>query len=391
MTAADSNSNKFKDFRITLPSVFKKYSFDGYLSGIFFIVLTTIAIARALQHVYVVDVFEPIQYTLWWHIPFNLFMWWNWFLFVPVMYWITIRLPLESVKLLHWLVVCFFLPIIVVVIRQAVASLITTSILPDKSDFQVLFYWRLFNNPWIWLDIIVYFAILIVIRVVEYQHKNKMTELRFTQLQAQLAQSNLNALKSQLRPHFLFNTLNTISTLILKADDSEAERMLSLLNSFLKTTVFQGERQEITLEEELRFIRDYLEIEKVRFSDKLEVKEEVAGETLPAMVPNLLLQPIIENAIYHGIATKTSNGIIQISSKKENGHLLICVEDNGPGLTSLKKKKSKESVGLKITKERLAYLFGNDHEFEMDNVITGGVRVTIKIPFIKSTADVVPS
>jgi LytS/YehU family sensor histidine kinase len=227
--------------------------------------------------------------------------------------------------------------------------------------------------------------------VVEYQQKNKMTELRFTRLQSQLAQSHLNALKSQLHPHFLFNTLNTISTLILKADDSEAERMLSLLNNFLKTTVFQSDRQEITLEEELRFVKDYLEIEKVRFSDKLEVKENVAKETLQAQVPNLLLQPIIENAIYHGIAHKTSHGIIQISTKKKEGQLLICVEDNGPGLTMMKKKKSKEGVGLKITKERLAQLFGTDHLFELENLVSGGVRVTISIPFTHSEPMVVLS
>jgi two-component system, LytTR family, sensor kinase len=380
-----------KKIRISLPRMIRKYSFDGYLSGILFIFLTGIGIARALQHVYVIDVYQPIQYTLWWHIPFNLFLWWSWFLFIPVMYWITIRLPLERVKFMHWVIVCFLLPIIIVAIRQTVASLITVSVLPDKSDFQALFYWRLFNNPWIWLDFIVYFAILVGIRVVEYQHKNKMTELRFTQLQAQVAQSHLNALKSQLHPHFLFNTLNTISTLILKADDSEAERMLSLLNNFLKTTVFQSERQEITLEEELRFVKDYLEIEKIRFSDKLEVKEEVASETLQAQVPNLLLQPIIENAIYHGIAHKTSNGIIQISAKKEDGHLMIYVEDNGPGLTLIKKKKPKEGVGLKITRERLAHLFGTDHLFVLENLMSGGVKVTIRIPFINSAPMVILS
>ena len=375
-----------KKFRLSIPALIRKYSFDGYLSGLLFLILTGIGIARALQHVYVVDVYQRIQYSLWWHIPFNLFMWWNWFLFIPLMYWITLRLLLEREKIMHWIVVCFLLPMTIVVIRQAVASLITISILTDKRDFQTLFDWRLFNNPWIWLDFIVYFAILFGIRVVEYRRNNKLTESRYFHLQAQLAQSHLNALNSQLHPHFLFNTLNTISTFILKADNTEAERMLTLLNSFLKTTVFQSERQEITLEEELRFVKDYLEIEKVRFSDKLEVKEDVAGETLQAQVPNLLLQPIIENAIYHGIAPKTSNGIIQIRSTKKDGHLFISVEDNGPGFVSVKKKKSKEGVGLKITKERLAYLFGTDHLLEFENLPSGGVKVTISIPFSTSAS-----
>jgi two-component sensor histidine kinase len=377
-----------KKFHLTIPEVIRKYSFEKYLSGLLFLVLTGIGIARALQHVYVVDVYQTIQYSLWWHIPFNLFMWWNWFLFIPIIYCVTIRLPLEKVKLLHWIIVCFLLPIIIVVIRQAVASFVTISVLTYKLDFPELFDWRLFNNPWIWLDFIVYFAILIGIRVVEYQHKNRLSELRYTKLQAQLAQSHLNALNSQLHPHFLFNTLNTISTLILKADNSEAERMLTLLNSFLKATVFLSDHQEITLEEELRFVKNYLEIEKVRFSDKLEVKENVERETLQAQVPNLLLQPIVENAIYHGIAHKTSNGIIQISAMKEDGQLLIYVEDNGPGLMPVKKKKSREGVGLKITKERLAHLFGTDHLVELENLATGGVRVKIRIPFTNSAQTV---
>ncbi|RPI02505.1 MAG: hypothetical protein EHM64_13860 [Ignavibacteriae bacterium] len=368
-----------------LSAAIKKYSFDRYLSSLLFFVLTGIGVARALQHVYVVDVYQSIQYSLWWHIPFNLFMWWNWFLFIPVIYWITLRLNLEKMKLFHWFIVCLLLPMIIVVIRQALASYITILVLSDKTDFQALFDWRLFDNPWIWLDFIMYFVIFIGIRVVEYQERNKRSELRFTQLQAQLAQSHLNALKSQLHPHFLFNTLNTISTLILKADDTEAERMLSLLNRFLKTTLFQSERQEISLEEELRFVKDYLEIQKVRFSDKLEVKEDVARETLQAQVPNLLLQPIVENAIYHGIAPKTSNGIIQISAKREDGHLSICVEDNGPGLSTVRKRKAKEGVGLKITKERLAHLFGKDYGFELENLASGGVRVTISIPFVNTT------
>jgi signal transduction histidine kinase len=376
---------------LSFPAAIRKYSFDGYLSGLLFLFLTGIGIARALQHVYVIDVYQRIQYTLWWHIPFNLFMWWNWFLFIPVIYWITLRFPLVRVKTMHWIIVCFLLPIIIVVIRQAVAALVTTTVLTYKSDFQTLFDWRLFNNPWIWLDFIVYFAIFVGISVVEYQQKNKLTELRYVQLQSQLAQSQLNALKSQLHPHFLFNTLNTISTLILKADNSEAERMLTLLNNFLKITVIQSDRQEISLEEELRFVQDYLEIEKVRFSDKLEVQQDVRKDTLRAQVPNLLLQPIIENAIYHGIAPKTSNGIIRIRTRKDDGQLIISVEDNGPGLTATKKKKSKEGVGLKITRERLSHLFGDAASFELENLDSGGVRATLSLPFSNYPPSVVLS
>jgi two-component system, LytTR family, sensor kinase len=214
---------------------------------------------------------------------------------------------------------------------------------------------------------------------VEYQQQNKLTQVKYSQLQTQLAQSQLNALKSQLHPHFLFNTLNTISTLILKGDDKEAERMLTLLNNFLKTTVFESERQEILLEEELQFNKDYLEIEKVRFSDRLEVKEEIENSTLHMYVPTFLLQPIIENAIYHAVASKISKGIIIIKTRRLNDSLILVIEDNGPGI-STQKGKTKEGIGLKITKERLDHLFGTNHQFHLENVVTGGLRVTISIP-----------
>lgn len=364
-------------------TIVKKYSFDKYISGLLFVVLTIIAIIRALQHFYIVDAYESVQFSLWWHIPFNLFMWWSWFFFIPFLYWMITKMSVVSSRLFYWSIVCFILPIVIVFIRQALASLIITSVLVGYKDFATLLHTRLFVNPWVWLDIIVYFVIITGIRVVEYRHENMLNELKFEQLQVQLVQSQLNALKSQLRPHFLFNTLNTISTLILKVENAEAQRMLALLNDLLRTTVFESERQEISLEEELRFVNHYLEIEKVRFSDKLVVREDIAGDTLNAQVPNFLLQPIVENAIYHAIAPKISNGIIWITSRKDDGHLSLFVQDNGPGITSAK-KKTREGIGLKITKERLVHLFGNNHTFELENVSTGGVRVIIRIPFVNN-------
>ena len=369
------------NIRMMFSTVIKKNYPYVHLSGLLFAILTLIGIARAFQHFYVVDVFERIQYGLWWHIPFNLFMWWSWFLFVPVMLWISRRMPVENFKTLYWLIVCFLLPIAIVTVRQAILSFITISVLADKSDFYALFYWRLFNNPWVWLDFIVYLAIIGGIQVVENRRRMEIDELRYLQLKAQLAQSQLNALESQLHPHFLFNTLNTISTLILKVDNVEAERMLGLLQNFLRTTVYESERHEITVEEEIRFINIYLEIEKVRFNDKLKVKEDIAKDMLNASVPNFLLQPIVENAIRYAIAPKTTMGLIEITSRKENGHLLILVEDNGPGLASMENPQLKKGIGLRITKERLIHLFGEQHLFELGNSSLGGLRVKIQIPF----------
>ena len=364
----------------------KRNYFYLYLSKLLFVILTIIAIAVALQHYYIIS--DPkTRFTLWWHIPFNLFYWWCWLLFLPVMYYVAQKLKPDDSKSFYWVVVYLFVPIIIVLIHQAIASLVIATFL-NYLNFPTLLYKRLLRNSWVWVDFVIYFTIMIAINVVDYQQKSKINRLKYSQLQARLAQSQLNALKSQLHPHFLFNTLNTLSTLILKADNTEAERMLSLLNNFLKTTVYESDRPEITLEEELLFITHYLEIEKVRFKDKLEVNEDIDAGTLKASVPSFLLQPIVENAIYHAIAPKKSRGVINIISKKENEKLFISVEDNGPGLSGFNKKKSKEGVGLKITRERLVHLFGKNQQFELGNSALGGLSVKIIIPLIINNSEI---
>jgi two-component system, LytTR family, sensor kinase len=364
-------------------SIVKKYFVSIRFSLWLFFLLTCIGVVRGLQHYFVVDAYNPVQFGLWWHIPFNLFMWWIWFLFFPAIYFVEKKIDSSINKLSHWLLLYFLLPLVIIVIRQAVASFIITIVLVGYSEFFPLLFVRILANVWIWIDIAVYFAIVFSIRLVEYRRQNEINEVNLSRLQGQVSQSRLDALRSQLHPHFLFNTLNTLSTLILKKDNNEAERMLALLNNFLKTTLQESNRNEITLKEELRFINDYLEIEKVRFHDKLEVREEIDEETLTASVPNFLLQPIVENAIHHAIAPKTADGVLYISTRKEHDNLSIVIEDNGPGLISQSKKKSKEGKGMKITKERLSQLFGERYVFRLDRSAFGGVKVFIQIPFIQ--------
>lgn len=371
-------------------AAFQQYSFDRRRSAMMFVFLTFIAVARSMQHTFVVDVNQTVQYSLWWHVPFNLFMWWNWFLVIPCIHWAASRLSGRTSKLQLWTTIFFFLPIVIILLRQAAAAFISTSVLPDKSDFTALFVWRLTENPWVWLDLIVYFAILIALQVVDYQRIGTQNAMKIAQLEDQYVRSQLNALRSQLHPHFLFNTLNTVSTLILKEDNAEAERMLTLLNDFLTTTAFDTDRQLIPLREELQFINGYLEIEKVRFSDKLEVRQSIEPATLDALVPGFVLQPIIENAIYHAIAVKASAGLLMISSGEADGWLTLSVEDSGPGLSAPKKKPAKEGVGLKITKERLAHLYNGKYRFVVENIPSGGVKASITIPLTWSESEVTP-
>jgi two-component system, LytTR family, sensor kinase len=350
-----------------------------YFIGILFLMLTVVAISVAFQHYYIIEVGSKTHYSLLWHIPFNLFYWWCWLVFLPAINWTNKRFGIEKLDTFYWFLFYLFIPVFVVLFHQVVAS-IPISIFLD-SDLNTLIYKRILRNYWVWVDLIVYYTIMIGLNLVTYRQKNRMNEIRFTQLQSQLANSQLNALKSQLHPHFLFNTLNTLSTLILKEDNQEAERMLSLLTNFLRTTIYSKEEQEIPLKEELLFINHYLEIEKVRFKDKLMVYNNIANDTLSAFVPNFILQPIIENAIHHAIAQKTSDGFIKISSASFGEELTLIVEDNGPGLSDFRGNTSKEGIGLKITKERLFHLYGSDYRLELVSAMPTGLKVIITIPF----------
>lgn len=347
--------------------------------------LFVVALAIAFQHYYIIDVETIPRFSLSWHIPFNIFYFMIWLAFLPMIQWCDTNLRYEKSKVIHRLVFYLLLPMGVVFIHQLVATLVINSVL-DYMDFSSLIYQRMLRNPWIWEDFVIYFIIMAVLSLEGYQTKSDKHLLRVSNLQSQLTQTHLRTLKSQLHPHFLFNTLNTLSTLILKQDNSEAERMLCLLEKFLQTTLSEEEKSEVSLNEELKFIHHYLEIEKVRFKDKLIVEENIGLNTLSAKVPVFVLQPLVENSIHHAIATKTTDGVLRIISRKENTKLILIVEDNGPGIVESKKKKNKDGVGLKITKERLHQLYGGKQELQLCQSDLGGLRVTIQIPFIESSS-----
>jgi two-component system LytT family sensor kinase len=362
-------------------SFVKKHYFVGPLYLIIFSALTLIAVGVALQQFYIINLNTQTRYNLLWHIPFNLFYFWYWFLLLPLMDWVTRSFRIESSKALYWVSIYFFFPVIAVFVHQILASLAINLAL-GYLDIPTLIYKRMLRNPWLGLDVVIYFVIMMAINVFDYQQKNRDDELKLAQIQGQLVQSQLRALESQLHPHFLFNTLNAVSTLILKKENAEAERMLSLLHDFLETTIHGSERHMILLEEELRFINHYLEIEKVRFAGRLDVSEDISPETLAAGVPNLILQPIVENAVRYAIAPQKSGGKIVITARKIGRHLSVIVEDNGPGISRATVRRGHQGVGHRITGQRLFHLFGDDHVFEFESKEAGGLRVRIEIPFL---------
>ncbi len=215
-----------------------------------------------------------------------------------------------------------------------------------------------------------------------YYRRYRAGQIKNLQLEAQLSKAQLQALKMQLHPHFLFNTLHSISALLNK-DTESARKMITRLGDFLRLTLENSGSQEVTLRQEMEFLSCYLEIERIRFQDRLVTHIDISNQTLDAKVPNLLLQPIVENAIRHGIAPRSTPGLIEIEAKQRNGALRIQVRDNGPGLPAHRTSENllKRGLGLANTETRLERLYGTNHVFDLSNSPNGGLVVTMEMPF----------
>jgi len=184
----------------------------------------------------------------------------------------------------------------------------------------------------------------------------------------------------QLHPHFLFNTLNNIVGLVRDNKNKAAVSMLVGLSDLLRHTLDHSARQEVELREELNFIKLYLSIQEMRFSDRLEVELNIDPATSRAMVPNLILQPLTENALRHGIGRSAESGLVGISSAVQDGHLRLTVYDNGPGLPDDWQLKVSKGIGLANTAARLQQLYDDNHQFDIRNRDGGGVEVVILMP-----------
>jgi len=204
-------------------------------------------------------------------------------------------------------------------------------------------------------------------------------QLRAAQLEKTLAQAQLQNLRLQLNPHFLFNTLNTISS-VMYEDVRAADRMIARLSDLLRSTLDQGDAQEVTLEREIEFLRLYVETMKARFEERLEVAVDATEETRGAMVPPLVLQPLVENSIRHG-ADDHSKVRIEVSAARENGSLRLQVRDHGPGLPGSMRSAIGGGIGLSNTAERLERLYGGTHRLDLRNADDGGLIVTLQVPF----------
>jgi two-component system LytT family sensor kinase len=228
---------------------------------------------------------------------------------------------------------------------------------------------------------LIYWGIVIAQHAFGYYWKLHEREIQTAELETRLTGARLQALQMQLNPHFLFNTLNAISSLMHK-DVEAADRMIAQLSDLLRYTLESTGEQEVSLRQELDFLDRYLQIQQARFGDRLTVNRKIALETLDGRVPNLILQPLVENALQHGIAPHARSGRIELRAQRQGDRLQLEVQDNGGGLS--KQKPSREGVGLANTRARLQQLYGANQCLELADAEGGGVVVRVSVPWHSS-------
>ncbi len=232
------------------------------------------------------------------------------------------------------------------------------------------------NFDW---EMMTYWAIAGLSHAVLYYRESRDRALHASQLETQLIEAQMAALRQQLQPHFLFNTLHAISALMHK-DVEAADRTLTRLSDLLRMTLEKLGQHETTLQAELDFLSKYLEIEQTRFADRLIVRFDIEPETLDALVPTLLLQPLVENAIKHGISKKAGPGHIDITARPDHGKLWIEVRDDGRGLSDSALTALQKGIGVSTTRARLQHQFGADFRFEFHR-LEQGVAVVVAVPW----------
>lgn len=234
--------------------------------------------------------------------------------------------------------------------------------------------WVLTSIPW---SVFMYFTVLGCVYAFSYFVEAREREAQASRLAAQLAEARLGALRMQLNPHFLFNSLNALAVLVREQNTAAAGRMLEMLGDVLRQVLRADQPHQVPLADELRFLEQYLAIEQVRFSDRLCVHWSIDERARAALVPGFILQPLVENAIKHGVARRAQAGRVEISALVESGRLRLAVRDDGVGMDEARG----EGVGLSNTRERLRTLYGDAASVELSTPAEGGTEVVLTLPF----------
>ncbi|MCC5024790.1 MAG: histidine kinase [Candidatus Synoicihabitans palmerolidicus] len=230
------------------------------------------------------------------------------------------------------------------------------------------------------IDVVFYWAIILGGYTFEIYRKYKNEQIKAAQLESRLVQTELSSLKQQLHPHFLFNTMNTIAVLVREERNNEAVSLLSKLSVLLRISLDTSRVEEVTVRQEMEFLERYIDIQMMRFADRLSVNTSITTEALEALMPNLLLQPLVENAILHGVAPKNGPGNVRVAGSVVDGRLHLEVSDDGVGIDNAQIKRSREGIGLSNTRERLKRIYGACSQLVLQSEPGHGTTVSIVLP-----------
>ena len=306
---------------------------------------------------------------------------WGWWGIIATALW-TLGLRAPSVSTFSGKVLAIHLPVALVlgIVHLVLLWSLGFTPLGWQGDQTPQSVWRyLFNVNRYGIEILIYGFIFGIIGVIQYQVRAQREAMKSLELQRQLSAAQLRALQMQIEPHFLFNTLNAITTLVELGRQAEAVEMLGHLNAILKSTLKRTIPEKVRLSQELEIVENYLAIEQVRFADRLRIEIKVEPSALDSLVPCFLLQPIVENAIRHGIAHCEGDGLVEASARRDGDVLRLSVRDSGSRLNG--QSKPGNGIGLTNTRERLIHFYQDSFDLKALPLEKGGFEVAIAIPY----------
>ncbi len=325
----------------------------------------------------------------WRWVLFNAIDWLLYAALTPIVFRASRRFPLQRAHLARGIAVHIAGALLMCVAWASLGTLLRLIVFYGTAGFnparlpQALISWIFTTLPF---GTGVYFALLGIEHALYFMAQARERETQAARLAAQLSEARLGALRMQLNPHFLFNSLNAITVLVRDQNTAAASRMLELLSDVLRQVLRSEPSHETTLRDEVEFITRYLAIEEVRFADRLRPKIEIDPAVANAAVPRFVLQPLVENALRHGIARKSTAGLLEVSARRDRADLVLSVRDDGPGLPSSAPETG--GVGLANTRARLAALYGERGSLQVENAEGGGVLAVIRLPYHEARSDV---
>jgi two-component system LytT family sensor kinase len=355
---------------------------------IIFGVATALGFFSAFAVFYFISTFTDMPAAFGLLLALNLGYWYSWAALAPAVFWLTRRFPFDRttwktaipIHIAGVIVAVSLHVVLTVALRIGTYWAIGESLDTWLHEAQEMF---IVNFDW---EMMTYWTIVGVGTALKYLHEARARELNAAQLETRLVEARLHTLQRQMQPHFLFNTLNTISALMHR-DVEAADAMIARLSDLLRMSLQRVGVQEVSLKEELDFLSKYLEIEQTRFRDRLTVVFDVQADTLDALVPNLLLQPLVENAIKHGLGPRPTPGQVTVRARRNGALLELDVQDNGVGLSAARLTDFNRGVGLSNTRSRLDHLYGSLHRFEFRQPAEGGLLVCIAIPMAELASE----